>query len=86
MHVTLKVTALVALLLSLAWLLFRPGFDSLVAVAAALVAFIAALLMKKESTPGHAQKQVVTDGAIGIQAGRDANVTDAKSGDRRVGK
>lgn len=86
MHVTLKVTALVALLLSLAWLLFRPGFDSLVAAAAALVAFIAALLMKKESTAGHPQKQVVTDGAIGIQAGRDANVTDARSGDRRVGK
>jgi hypothetical protein len=86
LRLTLKITALVALLVSVAWLYFRPGFDSLAAFTAALVAFIAALLMKKESAGDHAQSQVVTDGAIGIQAGRDANVTNAKSGDRRAGK
>lgn len=81
MRLTLKITAIVALLVSVAWLFARPGFDSLAAVTAALVAFIAALLMKKESTAGESQNQVVTNGAIGIQAGRDANVTNAKSGD-----
>lgn len=86
MRLTLKITAFLALLVSVAWLFFRPGFDSLVAVAAALVAFIAALLMKKESTANHPQSQVVTDGAIGIQAGRDANVSNAKSGGKRAGK
>lgn len=86
MRLTLKITAFLALLVSVAWLLFRPGFDSLVAVAAAVVAFIAALLMKKESAASHSQRQTVTDGAVGIQAGRDANVTNANSGDRRAGK
>ena len=86
MRLTLKITALIALLVSVAWLFFRPGFDSLAAVAAALVAFIAALLMKKESTATRTQSQVVTDGAVGIQAGRDANVTNAKGGERRAGK
>lgn len=81
MRFTLKITALLALLVSVAWLFFRPGFDSLVAVAAALVAFIAALLMKKEPYAKHSQSQVVTEGAMGVQAGRDANVTNAKSGD-----
>jgi hypothetical protein len=86
LRLTLKITALVALLVSVAWLYSRPGFDSLAAVAAALVAFIAALLMKKEQTAGHSQKQVVTDGAVGIQAGRDANVTNVKAGDSHVRK
>ena len=81
MRLTLKIAALVALLVSVVWLFFRPDFDSLAAVAAALVAFIAALLMKKETTASHSQKQVVSNGAIGIQAGRDANVTNARSGD-----
>jgi hypothetical protein len=86
LRLTLKLTALLALLVSVAWLFFRPGFDSLVAVAAALVAFIAALLMKKESAASHSQNQTVTEGAIGVQAGRDATLTNAKAGDKRAGK
>lgn len=86
MRLTLKITALVALLVSVAWLLFRPGFDSLAAVTAASAAFIATLLAKKESAAPSAQRQVVRGGAVGIQAGRDANVTNAAGGDKHAGK
>ncbi len=73
MRLTAQIASLVALLLSIAWVIYKPGFDSAVAVAAALAALLSAFFLKKaDSSP--VQKQEVSSGGVGIQAGRDAKV------------
>ena len=84
MRFALKISALVALLLSAAWFYLRPGFDSLIAFAAAVVAFLSALLVKSSTPAASSQNQVVSEGALGVQAGRDANVVNARTGECRA--
>ena len=66
-----------ALLLSVAWLAYKPGFDSGVAVAVALAALLSSFFLKREK-PKDSQVQRVSGSSIGIQAGRDANVRNTK--------
>jgi hypothetical protein len=68
----------VALLLSLAWLIYRPAFDSACAFSAALAALLSAFFLKRERK-GSGQAQHVSTSSVGIQAGRDANVRDIKN-------
>jgi hypothetical protein len=73
MRLAAQIASFVALLLSTAWVIYKPGFDSAVAVAAALAALLSAFFLKKSDTPPM-QKQDVSGGGVGIQAGRDAKV------------
>ncbi len=73
MHSTLRIVSLVVLLLSIAWVAFKPGFDSAVATVAALAALISTFLVKKDGTKKPTLSQKVSDGSIGIQAGRDVH-------------
>jgi hypothetical protein len=66
------------LLLSLAWLVYKPGFDSGVAVTAALAALFSSFFLKRERQEGK-QAQQVSESSVGIQAGRDVNVRDIKN-------
>ena len=73
MRLAARIASFVTLLLSTAWLIYKPGFDSAVAVAAALAALLSAFFLKKSDAPPM-QKQDVSGGGVGIQAGRDAKV------------
>lgn len=73
MLLTAKIACLVALLIAIAWLIYKPGFDSGIAVAAALAALISTFFLKKnDDSP--TQKQEVSSEGVGIQAGRDVKV------------
>lgn len=55
------------LLLSLAWLIYQPAFDSAVAVAAALTALLSSFFLKRERKSS-GQSQHVSESSVGIQA------------------
>jgi hypothetical protein len=67
-----------ALLLSLAWLIYKPAFDSAVAVAACAAALFSSFFLKGERK-AKGQTQHVSGSSVGIQAGRDASVRDVKN-------
>ncbi|WP_347274977.1 hypothetical protein [Candidatus Kuenenia sp.] len=72
-----KLIAFLAFLLASIWVVYSPGFDSVVAAIASLAAFLASLFIKKKETHPN-QMQNVSGHAEGIQAGRDVHIT--KSG------
>jgi hypothetical protein len=78
MRLAINIVSLVALILSVVWLIYKPGFDSGVSTATALAALLASFLLMKDETSG-GQSQRVSGKSIGIQAGRDANVNNLKS-------
>lgn len=75
MRSILRAVSLLALLFSMAWVAYKPGFDSALAAIGALAALISSFLMKKNSSTKVTQSQEISSGSIGIQAGRDANVS-----------
>jgi hypothetical protein len=65
--------SLLVLLLSVVWLAAKPGFDSAVAVAAAIATLLSSFFLKR-SKSAEGQTQNVSGSSIGVQAGRDANI------------
>jgi membrane protein implicated in regulation of membrane protease activity len=78
MRLAAIIASALALLLSVAWLAYKPGFDSGVAVAVALAALLSSFFLKR-AKPKEGQNQQVSGSSIGIQAGRDANVHNIKN-------
>ena len=67
-----KLIILLALIVSSAWAINNPGYDSIASVIGCLAAFVVVYFIdKKKSSNG--QSLEVSQGGIGIQAGRDAN-------------
>lgn len=78
MRLATILASLLALLLSVAWLVYKPAFDSAVAVAVCVAALLSSFFLKRErGTAG--QSQHVAGSSVGIQAGRDASVQDVKN-------
>jgi hypothetical protein len=78
MRLAVIFASLLALLLSLVWLIQRPAFDSAVAVVTALSALLSAFFLKRERK-STAQVQHVSNSSLGIQAGRDVHGQDIKN-------
>ncbi|MBL0074833.1 MAG: hypothetical protein IPP41_02435 [Rhodocyclaceae bacterium] len=78
MRIAAILVSLIAVLLSLAWVINKTAFDSGVALAAALAALFSSFFLKRDSISS-GQTQQVSGGSVGIQAGRDANVRDIKN-------
>jgi len=75
MRIVIRIISLAALVLSLAWLAYQPGFDSLVSAVTCLGAFLASFLPKRKAPQSESgQSQNVSAGSICIQAGRDVKV------------
>lgn len=78
MRVFAILVSFIAVLLSLVWLIYKPAFDSAVALAASIAALCSSFFLKREpETAGLTQR--VSGTSVGIQAGRDANVRDVKN-------
>ncbi len=78
MRISAILVSLIAVLLSLTWVINKPAFDSGVALAAALAALLSSFLLPRDSKSSE-QTQRVSRGSVGIQAGRDASVRDIKN-------
>lgn len=75
MRSAIRVVSLIALLLSIAWLAYRPAFDSAVTTISALAALLSSFLLKKTPTgPGTKQSQKISSGSIGVQAGGNVHI------------
>jgi hypothetical protein len=75
MRIAAILISLVALLLSLAWVIHSPGFEPAVATAASAAAFIGSFFISRGKETA-SQVQNLSGTSKGIQAGRDANVRD----------
>lgn len=64
-----------ALVASLAWVFYAPGFDSTLALISSLSACIAAFFVHKRNDMREKQGQSVSVGGVGIQAGRDLSIS-----------
>jgi hypothetical protein len=73
MRTALRISSLVALLVTVVWVFYKPGFDSVAAAAAALAALLSSFFVKNEEVEP-TQKQDVSGKSAGIQAGRDVKV------------
>jgi hypothetical protein len=72
--VYLKIVAGISLIISVAWLVAKPGYDSGMAVAGALSALIAAFIAGRKRRGDPRQQQDISRSSVGIQAGGDVNV------------
>lgn len=80
MRILIRLAAGLGALLSAAWLIYRPAFDSSTAFAGALVLFLSTFVGTPRASSRPTQSQTVSEGAVGIQAGRDANVSGPTQG------
>lgn len=75
MRTVIRLAALVALLVSIAWLAYHPAFDSGLATVSALVTLLSSFLLKKASAEaGTTQSQKVSSGSVGVQAGGNVQI------------
>jgi hypothetical protein len=75
MRSTIRLVSLAALLVSIAWLAYRPAFDSGLATITTLATFLSSFLPKKApADPGAKQSQKISSGSIGIQAGGNVRI------------
>jgi len=70
----LKIFAGIALVVSLLWVIDKPGYDSWLAVVVSLSAFIALFVTDSKKRGISRQHQVVSKSALGVQAGGDVNI------------
>jgi hypothetical protein len=86
--VYLKIIATIALIVSIAWVIAKPSFESALAVAVSMSALVSAFLIQKRTSKRTQQNQSISKSSIGIQAGRDViignigNHRDNKKGPR----
>ena len=79
---TLRLAALLALVICFVWVIREPKFDSFAALAAAVVVVLGTFLTTREKSPN--QTQTAFSGSTAIQAGRDVNVgRDAGNGPQK---
>ncbi len=69
----IKILTFLLLVIAVAWLIFSPGWDSLIASGTSLVAFLTSLRKTAIKQPS-AQSQTVSGEGLGIQAGRDVSI------------
>lgn len=77
MRLTAIIASSLAFLLTLAWFINSPAYDSAAASAASIAALLSSFFLRREKKP-EGQTQQVSGSSIGIQSGRDTNVRDIK--------
>jgi len=78
--VYIKILSVIALIGSIAWLIFKPGFDAALAVISSISALISAFVIenkkskKEKASKSIQQRQSVSKSSTGIQAGGNINI------------
>jgi hypothetical protein len=70
----IRILALLAFAGSIFWFVKSPDYEPGIAIITSLAALIANEAVKKRKGAKRSQSQTLGKGAVGIQAGRDANV------------
>lgn len=73
MVIAARFVAFLAFAVATAWLAYAPGFDSAVASAAGLAAFLASLFLRRRGGQS-SQVQKVSGNSSAVQAGRDVHI------------
>lgn len=75
MRIVIRVVSLAALLLTIAWLVYDPAFNSAVATVSSLAALLSSFLIRKPTSELEArQSQKVSSDSIGVQAGGNVHI------------
>lgn len=75
--VFLKVLSVIALIGSTGWLIADPDWEPALAVVGATATLVSVFVVDKQRPkPPHQQRQTVSTGSTGIQAGGDVNIGD----------
>ena len=72
--VYVKILSLIALIVSIAWLIAEPGYKSGLAAIGSISALISTFLVEKRKEHRAQQHQSVSKSSVGIQAGGDVNI------------
>ncbi len=70
----LKILASIALIVSILWVIAKPGFDSALAVVVSISGLVSAFLIQKHTAKRAQQYQSVSKSSIGVQASRDVSI------------
>jgi hypothetical protein len=73
MRKTIIGVSFIAFVVSVVWVINKPGYESASSVAVTLGALLAAFILKNDKQPA-AQIQNVSDKSVAVQAGQDARV------------
>lgn len=79
-----KILSVIALIASIAWFIYYPGFEPGLTIIVSLSALISEFLIEKRKEPRGQQKQSVSKSSVGIQAGGNVNI--GKVGDDKNAK
>lgn len=66
--------AILALIVSIAWLISYPGYEPALAVVTALSALIAVIVVQRKKRGLVKQQQKVSGSSVGVQAGRNVTI------------
>ena len=69
-----KILSVIALIISIAWLIAEPGYKSGMAAIGSISALITAFLVEKRNARRPQQHQSVSKSSVGIQAGGDVSI------------
>lgn len=70
----IKTLTILALSVSLLWVIIAPGFDSIITLIGAISAVITAFVLKAKKSHPPQQQQSVSNSSNGIQAGGNINI------------
>ena len=74
MKVFIRVLAVSALLVSIGWLYFEPGFEPILTTIVSLSALISTFIFENKSKTEKGQKQTVKKNSSGIQVGGNFSI------------
>jgi len=72
--VYIKLLAVVALMVSIAWAIAEPRWEAILAVVLSISGLVTAFFVPKRTAKGTRQRQSVSESSIGVQAGRDVSI------------
>jgi hypothetical protein len=78
----LKALAILALLGTIAWSVYMPGFEPFLAVIGAVATLVSLFVVERHKTRMAALKQTVSRSSTGIQAGGDIHIGTIEANNR----
>ncbi len=72
--VYLKMLAGIAFVISVLWVVSKPGYDSGLAAVVSLSALVGLFVAGNKKQRTHRQRQFVSKSSVGVQAGGDINI------------
>jgi len=82
MKIIIRILALIALAISIGWLINEPNFEPAITAVVSLSTFISTFLFWKKEKESTVQKQTVKENSIAIQAGGNVSIDLIKNSEK----